>query len=68
MKEIEEAIKRLNRAIDELEKRQAAKAIGAAIGAALGTTVSIYRTDAQIDAMSLSEIDTWAGDVATEIA
>lgn len=61
--ELRAAIDRLNAALDELEKRLAARALGVAIGAALGTSVSIYRTEAQIDAMTLSEIDNWANTV-----
>jgi hypothetical protein len=61
--ELRAAIDRLNAALDELEKRQAARALGVAIGNVLGTTSTNYRTPSQIDAMSLSEIDAWGLEV-----
>jgi hypothetical protein len=62
-----EAIERLRNAVNEAEKRQAARDLGAAIGAALGTAATIYRTPEQIDAMSLAEIDAWVEGVQMEI-
>lgn len=61
--ELQDAINRLNAAMDEFEKRKEAKKAAVAIGASIGTAVSIWRSAAQIDAMTVAEIDAWAATV-----
>lgn len=63
-----EAIERLRAALNEAEKRQAARDLGAAIGSAIGTSSTLFRTDEQIEAMTLEEIDAWATDVEASIS
>lgn len=59
MSELDQAIQNLINAIDELEKRNAAKALGAAIGNAVGTSAALWRSDEWCDTATLAEIDAW---------
>lgn len=67
MSELDQAISNLINAIEELEKRQSARALGTAIGNALGESSALWRSAEQIDAMTLSEIDAWATEVDTTV-
>ena len=62
--ELQNAINRLNNAITEYEKRQAAKDAAIAIGTALGQAVSIWRSAEQIDGMTVALMDSWSTQVA----
>jgi len=62
--DLQNAINRLNNAITEYEKRQAAKDAAVAIGTALGTAVSIWRSAEQIDGMTVAQMDSWSTQVA----
>ncbi len=64
--ELQNAINRLNNAITEFEKRQEALNLGSVIGAVLGTSATVFKTPAQIEAMTIPEINSWC--VAVEAA
>ena len=68
MQELLDAINRLNNALNDLEKRQAAFDIGVAIGNELGTGSGLYRTPAQIEAMSNAEINAWGANIEASVA
>lgn len=58
--ELQDAINEAKAAIEAAVKRLKAKHVGALIGAAIGNSIyALAKTDAQIDAMSVAEIDTW---------
>jgi hypothetical protein len=70
MQIILDAINRLDQALDEAAKRQAAREIGSAIGSAIGGStglMALERTETEIDAMTLQEIETWANFVRAQI-
>jgi len=69
MNPLQEAIEEYRAATAELAKRVAAKKIGAAIGTALGASATLWRSDTQIDGMTLAEIEAWVDEVeAADIA
>lgn len=70
MQELLDAINQLDNALTEAAKRQAARDIGSAIGSAVGAStglMELQRTEPEIDAMTLEEIETWANFVRAQI-
>ena len=64
MNDLQDAINEFRQAVEEYAKRVAARKVGAAIGAIIGASAYPHKkTEAEIDAMSLSQLETWVNSV-----